>query len=248
MTLLSDQHFPRHSHDQYGVGVMGFGGHRSWSGVGSVTAFTGDVITVNPGEMHDGAPLTGGPRSWRMIYFDSAVLAKQVEEEFVGAIELVRPVARDAVMARLFERLFARLTSAHADNLAREESLVCCLMGLLRRHGAKRLAANDRSVGVAKAIRRLDAALDESVSLAELAALSGVSRFKLLRSFAREVGITPHAYLVQKRVRAARRLLASGQSAAQAAIQAGFADQSHMTRTFMRQLGFTPSRYRATVA
>lgn len=59
MTLVSHHHFPRHSHDQFGVGVMGFGGHRSWSGVGSVTAFTGDVITVNPGEMHDGAPLTG---------------------------------------------------------------------------------------------------------------------------------------------------------------------------------------------
>jgi AraC-like DNA-binding protein len=248
MTLVSNHHFPRHSHDQFGVGVMAFGGHRSWSGVGSVTAFTGDVITVNPGEMHDGAPLTGGARGWRMIYFDPGAVAKEVEEEFVGAIEIVRPVARDVVMARLFNRLFACLTSPQSDSLAREEGLLCCLMGLLRRHGMKRPAADGRSACVAKALRRLDSALDEPVSLAELAALSGVSRFKLLRSFAREVGITPHAYLIQRRVRVARRLLASGESPAQAAVQAGFADQSHMTRTFMRQLGFTPSRYRAAVA
>ena len=86
------------------------------------------------------------------------------------------------------------------------------------------------------------------VSLAELAALSGVSRFQLLRGFAREMGTTAHTYLVQRRVRLcrlARQLLSDGQTPAQAAFQAGFADQSHMTRAFVRQLGITPSRYQA---
>jgi AraC-like DNA-binding protein len=101
---------------------------------------------------------------------------------------------------------------------------------------------------VAKALQRVDSAPDTPVSLAELAALSGVSRFQLLRGFAREVGVTPHAYLVQRRVRLARQLLADGQTPAQAAVQAGFADQSHMTRAFVRQLGITPGRYRAAIA
>jgi AraC-like DNA-binding protein len=101
---------------------------------------------------------------------------------------------------------------------------------------------------VAKALQRVDSAPDTPVSLAELAALSGVSRFQLLRGFAREVGITPHAYLVQRRVRLARQLLADGQTLAKAAVQAGFADQSHMTRAFVRQLGITPGRYRAAIA
>jgi AraC-like DNA-binding protein len=82
------------------------------------------------------------------------------------------------------------------------------------------------------------------VTLAELAALSGVSRFQLLRGFAREIGITPHAYLVQLRVRLARRLLAQGHTPAQAALLAGFADQSHLTRAFVRQCGITPGGYR----
>jgi AraC-like DNA-binding protein len=82
----------------------------------------------------------------------------------------------------------------------------------------------------------------------KLAALTGVSRFQLLRGFAREIGITPHAYLVQRRVRLARQLLAAGQTPAQAAVQAGFADQSHLTRAFVRHLGITPARYRAVVA
>jgi AraC-like DNA-binding protein len=93
----------------------------------------------------------------------------------------------------------------------------------------------------------LDAAPEVPTSLAELAAFSGVSRFQLLRGFAREVGTTPHAYLVQRRVRLVRRLLAAGRSPANAALLAGFADQSHMTRAFVRQFGITPGRYSAAI-
>jgi AraC-like DNA-binding protein len=94
----------------------------------------------------------------------------------------------------------------------------------------------------------MDAAPELPFTLGELAAFSGVSRFQFLRGFAREAGITPHAYLVQRRVRLARQLLANGETPAQAAVQAGFADQSHMTRAFGRQFGITPSRYRAAIA
>jgi AraC-like DNA-binding protein len=114
-------------------------------------------------------------------------------------------------------------------------------MCLLRRHGMAKPSFTGRSPSVAKAIQCLDSAPEARVSLAELAALSGVSRFQLLRGFAREAGITPHAYLVQRRVCLVQRLLADGQTPAQAAIQVGFADQSHMTRAFVRQLGITPA-------
>jgi AraC-like DNA-binding protein len=123
--------------------------------------------------------------------------------------------------------------------------LLLPLMHIVRRHGMARPSASGPSPRVAKAIQRLDSAPEAPVSLAELAELSGVSRFQLLRGFAREVGITPHAYLVQRRVCLARQLLAKGQTPVQAAMQTGFADQSHMTRAFLRQIGVTPSRYQA---
>ncbi len=248
MTLASNHHFPRHTHEQFGIGVMAFGAHRSWSGIGYVSAGAGDVIMVNPGEIHDGAPFEDAVRGWRMIYFEPSLFAREVSEEFAGPLEIVRPVACDSLLARHFATLFARLTAAQPDRLAKEESLLSTLMCLLRRHGIPRPAAVGRSPSVAKAIRRLDSAPDSQVSLAELAALSGITRFQLLRAFAREVGITPHAYLVQRRVLLAQRLLADGQTPAQAAMLAGFADQSHLTRAFVRQLGITPGRYRTALA
>ena len=85
------------------------------------------------------------------------------------------------------------------------------------------------------------------VTLSDLAVASGLDRFQMLRSFTRATGLTPHAYLVQRRIDLARRLIASGQPLADAAIASGFADQSHMTRIFVRKYGISPGAYaRAT--
>ena len=243
MTLASNHHFPRHAHDQFGMGLVAFGAQRSWSGVGAVDAEAGDMIMVNPGEIHDGIPLGEKARGWRIIYFEPATMAGLMREELSKPVEIARPVARDPRLAQSFARLFACLTDPQPDAFRTEEHMIRALVGLLRCHGVAGPRFEGPSPGVTQAIRRLHYAPQEPVTLAELAALSGVSRFQLLRGFAREIGITPHAYLVQLRVRVARRLLAQGHTPAQAALLAGFADQSHLTRAFVRQCGITPGRY-----
>jgi len=249
MTLFSDHAFPRHSHDQFGIGIMTLGAQRSWSGIGQVESQVGDAITVNPGEMHDGIPMGGRARGWRMLYLDPHLVGREVVGEIAGEPEMTRPAMRDPVLAGLFARLFAEVTGPSPDRLAAEEDLLRALMHVLRLYGIRRPSspATSPSPSVLKALRRLDAAPEAPTSLAELAALSSVSRFQLLRGFAREVGATPHAYLVQRRVRLVRQFLAAGQPPAEAALRAGFADQSHMTRAFVRQFGITPGRYRAAL-
>ena len=66
--------FPRHSHDRFGVGLIVSGGHKSASGRGPVEARMNDVITVNPGEVHDGSPLDERGRAWHMLYFEPSML------------------------------------------------------------------------------------------------------------------------------------------------------------------------------
>ena len=247
MTLLTDHAFPRHSHDGFGIGVMTAGAQRSWSGIGPVESTAGDVITVNPGEMHDGTPV-GGPRGWRMLYLDAALVAREVAEVAGSTPEIARPSLRDPVLGGLFGRLFARMTVVAPEPLALEEDLLRALAQLFRRHGARPRPMRSTAPPMAAVRRRLDEAPERPATLAELAALSGVDRFSFLRGFARETGATPHAYLVQRRVRLARRLLVTGHAPAEAALRAGFADQSHLTRAFRRQFGVTPARYRAAVA
>ena len=70
--------FGRHTHDQFGIGVIIRGAQKSASGRGPVEAGPGDMITVNPGEVHDGHPIGAEGRSWRMLYFDPNVIAQAV--------------------------------------------------------------------------------------------------------------------------------------------------------------------------
>ncbi|HZR05392.1 MAG TPA: AraC family transcriptional regulator [Candidatus Udaeobacter sp.] len=248
MTLNTNHHFPRHSHDQFTVGVIDSGAQRSWSRLGTVYASAGDVIAANPGEIHGGVPIDRTPRRLRMIYLDPWLVYREMEQEGINAVEILPPVVRDPILTGTFTRLFTYLTDVNSDHLGTEESLLRCLIRLLRKHRTARPSMHSCTPRIAKAVLCLNASPEKAISLTELAALCGVSRFQLLRAFAREMGITPHAYLIQRRVLLARRLLACGQTSAEAATQAGFADQSHMTRAFVRQMGITPSRYRALTA
>ena len=180
-----------------------------------------------------------------MIYFDPALIHRELEGETQATFEVVRPVARDYVLSRHVERLFNALAGFRTDRLALEESVVGALIYTLRCQGTYR--PDHRRPCVARALQRLDTAPDIPISLGELARLSGLSRFQFLRAFTRAVGITPHAYAMQCRTRLAKRFIASGFALADVAARAGFADQSHMTRAFVRQFGVTPRRYQAAV-
>jgi AraC-like DNA-binding protein len=85
--------------------------------------------------------------------------------------------------------------------------------------------------------------LADPPTLAELAELTGLSQFALLRAFRGATGLPPHAYLNQLRVRRARLLLDDGRPAAEVAVQTGFADQAHLTRHFKRVVGVPPAAY-----
>ena len=87
--------------------------------------------------------------------------------------------------------------------------------------------------------------LSESVDLVELAGVAGLSVFHFARQFKQSAGITPHHYLVQKRVERAQAMLArSDLSLAEIAIATGFSDQSHFARHFRQMIGITPGQFR----
>ncbi|SIT48943.1 Transcriptional regulator, AraC family [Paraburkholderia ribeironis] len=246
--------FARHSHDCFGVGVIVSGGHRSASGRGVVEARMNDAIMVNPGEVHDGSPLDERGRAWRMLYFEPSLLT-DVGAELSGLaprdIELAQPVAHDPRLNYAFERLFAVSVEARcvADELVREEALLGLLGHLVRAHAARpALSRATQSMGpIARAKARIDDDPAAALTLTDLAADTGMSRFQLLRGFAQQTGLPPHAYRMQRRVALARQWIAAGATLADAAAAAGFADQSHMTRAFVRLLGVTPANYAAAM-
>jgi AraC-like DNA-binding protein len=138
---------------------------------------------------------------------------------------------RRAPFREAIERLCAELGIDTADEIARAVDGVCAM-------GPGEFATLRR---------RILRAPHRNFDLARLSRMLGVSRYRLIRHFARESGLTPHRYVQQARVRKAKRLIAQ-MPAAHAALEAGFCDQSHLCREFKRQLAMTVEEYRKAVS
>jgi AraC-like DNA-binding protein len=85
--------------------------------------------------------------------------------------------------------------------------------------------------------------LQENLSLEMLAVIAGCTSFHLMRLFKKHLSMSPHSYLVQLRLERAKELLSQGHPIADAALCAGFSDQSHLTRRFKQRYGLTPGTY-----
>lgn len=239
----SGRSFARHTHADFGVGLITQGAQRSWSGRGAVEAAAGDLITVNPGEVHDGTPV-GEERAWSMFYIATRVIDEFIVDFTHGKTthrELHHPVIADQRLSRLF--LLARMAVVDSHPFCDpDEALLTLLGGLFG-------PAPDPSACVDAPMLRIRERIDDdpaaSHSLAILALHSGQSRFQTLRAFSRLTGLTPRAYVIQRRLELARRLIGGGTPLAQAAAEAGFSDQSHMHRAFVARYGYTPGQYGA---
>jgi AraC-like DNA-binding protein len=232
--------FGRHMHEQFGIGLIERGAQTSASGRGTVEAGPGDLITVNPGEVHDGRPHDASGRRWRMLYVDPAPLLQAADDIAPGrGFEFSAPVLRDAALAARFDALFGAARRAD-DGLGSDAALLALVAALLRPRRQTRAAV---VAGVVAARERIDDDPAATPTLAGLAASAGLSRYQFLRAFTRLTGLPPHAYLLQRRVQQARRLVLAGLPLAEVAAASGFADQSHMTRAFARHLGITPGAF-----
>lgn len=85
---------------------------------------------------------------------------------------------------------------------------------------------------------------NSDLAIGALATKTGITREGFIRRFRNLVGMTPHAYRVATRLNAARALLAANVPPVETAVDTGFADQSHLGRTFKLLFGTTPNAYR----
>ena len=247
--IESARHYGRHWHATYGFGLIDDGAHRSASSRGAVDAYAGDIVCTNPGEVHDGRPLGGPSRRWRTVYLEPDLLAGVAGETDAA---FSQPAFSDARLRVVLEHLLARLktwteageraSAAHA--LACEEALVHACGLMLRDHSTAIPPPPDGASDLSVVCDRLADAPLNAPTLTELAALAGLGKFQLLRRFKKAYGTTPHDWLLQRRADRARGLIRQGLGLAEAAASTGFADQSHMTRVFMRRFGFTPGAWR----
>lgn|GEM_PF-2779554 len=90
----------------------------------------------------------------------------------------------------------------------------------------------------------MEATLVDGIRLTQLAAMCGLRTSQFAHAFTRSFGISPYQWLVHRRIEKAKGLILHGHPLTEAAMGSGFADQSHMIRTFRRIVGQTPRAWR----
>ena len=239
-----------HWHDSYLVGVTEQGVQQFNCRRAKHQSTPGKVFLLEPGDIHDGEAPNEDGFTYRMLYLDPQWLKRELSTVFENApdnsqLSFANTLASDSRLAHATSLAFQTLHHGELK-IVRQTALD----GLLERltshlHWRTRYGEDPRLPLVAQKAREyLHANAQYDIGLDQLAAVTGIDRFRLTRAFKAAYGMAPHAYLVQLRLATARRMLARGEQPATVAMELGFADQSHLGRWFVRAYGLTPALYR----
>lgn len=240
--------FTRHIHHGYAIGVIERGAETFFYRGKTHVAPAGSAVIINPGEVHTGQAVTNAGWTYRMLYPEAGLVqqaARQVEHGPNALPDFPEPVIFDPYAVSLIRRLHLVLESSDSS-LERQSHFTAAMAQLVAGYASGRhrpLPADAPRAAISTALDFLHSHFDQPITLDDIAALTHFSPYHFLRVFRKAVGLTPHAYLTQLRVDAARRRLSEGQPLAQIAADTGFVDQSHFTRSFKRITGVTPGQY-----
>ncbi|MFC0266996.1 helix-turn-helix transcriptional regulator [Kushneria aurantia] len=238
-----------HSHDAFSLGAI-LGGRSVYryhdSGGEQVLPLTaGAVVAMNPGEVHACNPVDDLPWSYGMLYIDADYLAGLQPDggplRPVG-VRASRDAALYGALATLFDDLFDTATRVAPE---RVDALLRLALATLEADSEENRLESAALAGVATLIRER---CTETLTLEGIASQAGMSVAHLVRAFRRHYGITPHAFVIDCRLRYGQQRLRQGASIAEAALASRFADQAHFQRVFKRLTAATPGRYRHAIS
>jgi AraC-like DNA-binding protein len=238
---IVDYAYPLHVHDTWTVlivddGAIDYDLDRRPRGASPRT-----VAVLPPGVVHNGKPAAGAAAGFhkRNLYLEPSFLPTSLVGPAVDRTTVDDPALRGA-LAALHDDLVAGVEPLDG------EARLALIGERIAGHLAPRTVVERRGPErtVADRLRDLlDAHLTEGLALGEAAALLDRSVPHLVRSFRRHHGLSPHAYVLGRRIEVARSLLLAGGRPADVAVEVGFHDQAHLTRHFRRHTATTPGRY-----
>jgi AraC-like DNA-binding protein len=246
--------YHRHSHETYSFGVTESGAQTFNCRGAKRTSAAGMVMAFNPEDPHDGHATDALGFTYSIVHIPMPAVTDVLGDQRgrrTGAPLFAEPVLRDGAAADALRRLSTAVAGGQrliVDEVRDAAVLALARCTPLRTSMDGRAEPSRLTAGVLRVRDLLRAEYAREIGAEELAELAACSRFALHRAFISAFGLSPGDYQRQMRLRAARTMLAQGLGPAQAASDAGFSDQAHLTRWFARCYGITPARYRSAAA
>lgn len=242
---IVDYRYPPHCHDTWTVLIVDSGAIRYDLDTHRCGAAGDTVAILPPGAVHDGRPADGAVHGFtkRNLYLEADTIPMSLIGAAVDHTNLRDGELRSAIVG-LHDAIVAG--EGGLDGEVRLAMIVERITDHLLAHAVPTPAPESGAADQLRAF--LDQHTVGSVTLIDAAAQIDRSVPHLVRSFTQAFGVSPHAYVVGRRVEAARRLLLQGEPPAAVAVAVGFHDQAHLTRHFKRHTSVPPARYAASGA
>ena len=251
---IEDFSYDRHAHEEYAFGVTLAGRQDFFSDGRFHRSPPGNVILFNPEQVHDGEP--GGEQAldYLMVYAHpeqvSPLFADAIGHENTTHFHSHNTLIQDIHLRSAILEL-ARLVTSHSGSCIDQEHALYRVVERTVQLGGISQSSQittrpDALLGLAK--EYIHAHLDTDISLDDISQAAHLSKYHFLRLFRQQNGITPHQYVINCRINAARSALDVGASLTEVALRYGFADLSHFNRRFKRIFGMTPHQYQRDIA
>lgn len=232
--------FDPHRHDTYAIGRTLFGVQSFHYRGGMTHSLPGTTMVIHPDEVHDGRAGSDEGFKYRMIYVEPALI-----QQILGGKPLPfipGGVSTDLRLHRASEVLLQSL-DCPIDPMQEQDAMFDLAHALSDACGVITHRKSFDYIAAERAREFIHSALGRSITLDEIADHAARDRWALSRDFRLLFGTSPYRYLTMRRLDLVRQLLAQGQPLVDAAMTAGFSDQSHMTRQFRNTYGMPPSRW-----
>lgn len=218
-----DKHFDVHNHvGHYVISVVMQGTVTVCLENREVAHRRGDVFVIPPYAVHT----VRQGRDARLL--SMCIGTSFIEETDMKTAEsIVRELLKDAAVQKIFGK-------EQGDKLLDSVPMVY----RLRDNGRKEMDA-----GIKFLADKITSCPEQELSIETLAADIFVSKYYLIRKFKSSIGMTPHQFCIQNRIRKSQRLLDEEKTVGRIAAEMGFYDQSHFDRAFQRIVGISPSEY-----
>lgn len=246
---MSDFSYSKHAHEEYSLGVTLQGRQDFFCQNSFHQSASGNVLIFNPEDVHDGH--SGGEQAlkYKMLYIhpdEFRPLFRSLGYQQSSILRLSQPMADNPILRHQILRLSSTIQQANYSKIEFESGLFQIAQSLVAMSGNLDLGTQNSKRIDQLLLRARDyilASLEHNISIDDIANVANMSKFHFIRQFRQKFGITPHQYVLSCRVNLARRIIESGKSLNQAAFEAGFADDSHLSRHFKRIYGLTPKRF-----
>jgi AraC-like DNA-binding protein len=241
---FSARPFEPHRHDTYAVGLTVAGVQTFRYRGERRVSLPGQLQILHPDETHDGAAGTSDGFRYRIVYVEPGLIRAALDG---GPLPFVSDPVQERAQASELARVVEDVDEPVGE-LGRAEIAVT-VADALQALGGRRARAVTIDVRAVELVREYLASNPCGEAPASmLERIAGIDRFTIARHFRRAFGTSPDRYRLMRRLGVARKALEQGVPLAEAAADAGFADQSHLTRQFKRAFGMTPGAWAKAVS